>query len=122
MSIFQCMQQAVEKLYADLCTIKNFSSETNKTTGITESTEKIIAENILCRLDYTRSPPTDQTEAAASITQTVRLFLSPEIKVKEGSAIEVKHNGSYFYYKSAGKPILYESHQEIELEASEEWA
>lgn len=122
MSIFQCMQQAVERLYTDLCTIKNFSSETNKATGITESTEKIIAENIPCRLDYTRSPPSDQTEAAASITQTVRLFLNPEIEAKEGSAIKVKHNGEYLHYKSAGKPALYESHQEIELEALEEWA
>ena len=116
------MQQAVEKLYTDLCTIKNFSSETNQTIGITESTEKIIAENIPCRLDYSRSPPANQTETAASITQTVRLFLNPKIEVKEGSAIEVKHNGKSLHYKSAGKPALYESHQEIELETLEEWA
>lgn len=122
MSIFEYIQKATESLYTDLCTILAFCSQTDKATGITQATEKVIAENIPCRLDYTRSPPTDQTEAAAAFTQSVRLFLNPTIEVKEGSSINVTHSGKLLHYKSAGRPTVYESHQEIELIAREEWA
>ena len=63
-----------------------------------------------------------QTETAASISQAVKLFIAPEIKVKGGSKLVVEQNGVTTEYSASGEPAIYLNHQEIILELFKGWA
>lgn len=74
-----------------------------------------------CRLSFSSSPSATNGDVA-EINQTVKLFFSPEIKVKEGSKITVTQNGVTTAYKQSGTPAHYPTHQEILLELFKGWA
>lgn len=61
-------------------------------------------------------------EAAASKTQTAKLFISPEIEVKAGSKISIAHQGKTIDYKRSGEPAVYTNHQEIMLDLFDGYA
>lgn len=82
----------------------------------------MIQENIPCRLSYSTLSEAKQTETGASLTQTIRLFLSPCISVKEGSFLQVQRNGLTTSYQCSGTPAYYNSHQEIPLSLKEKWS
>lgn len=56
--------------------------------------------------------------AASPVAQKIRLFLSPEIKIRPGSKIVVRDT----VYAGTGIPAVYETHQEIMLTAFQGWA
>lgn len=78
-----------------------------------------------CRLSYgqaaySRASTVDVNDGVPYITQTITLFLRPDLVVKEGSVIEVtQHNGTT-KYKRASKPAIHSQHQEILLELYED--
>ena len=74
-----------------------------------------------CRLSFSSSPAATDGNVA-EVNQTVKLFCSPDITVKEGSKIVVTQNGVTTEYKQSGTPALYETHQEIILELFRGWA
>ena len=53
------------------------------------------------------------------ITQSVTLFLSPEIDVPAGADVDVVRQGRPLHFKSAGVSAVYDNHQEISLEHRE---
>ena len=63
-----------------------------------------------------------RTDTAASVTQGLKLFLAPEIRVKPGSKVIVTQNGITGAYSASGEPAVYSTHQEIVLELSGRWA
>ena len=67
-------------------------------------------------------PNTNQTDTAAQLVQTIKIFLAPEIRVQAGSKLTVTQNGVTTEYKSSGEPALYQTHQEIMLELFKGWA
>ena len=52
----------------------------------------------------------------------IKLFLSPDIRVKAGCRISVTQNGITQEYKNSGETAMYRHHQEIVLEKLERWA
>ena len=61
------------------------------------------------------------------MTQQVKLFLSPQIKVNAGSKLIVtqkydSREDLVSEFSSSGVPAVYPSHQEISLELFERWA
>jgi len=56
------------------------------------------------------------------MVQSVKLFISPGVVIKEGSKITVSREGMEFVYASSGVPALYPTHQEIMLELFKGWA
>ena len=54
--------------------------------------------------------------------QTIKLYIYPDINIKNGSKIIVTQNGKKQEYKNSGEPARYETHQEIMLELFKGWA
>lgn len=114
-------RKAIESLYSGTCNIIEYQEyiKPNKSTG---HHEVMVFEGQPCRLSFSSSPSTSQTESAAQLVQTIKVFLAPEIKVKAGSKMTITQNGVTTEYKSSGEPALYRTHQEIILELFRGWA
>ena len=107
---------AQERLYEDTCTIYSYEKSTNDKTHIT-STQKIVScENQPCRMSFSSIPAAGDTRVPDTLSQSIKLFLSPDITVKAGSKITVTRAGVSTTYKNSGMPAVYSTHQEINLE------
>lgn len=119
MSIFNLMKKATEGLYDGKCTITEFVSGTGV---INNTVATIVAEDVPCRLSYSRKPSATETSTAVAVSQTIKLFLSTDVPVKAGSHIVVTQAGKTNCFVAAGEPAVYLSHQEVELSLKEQWA
>ena len=106
-------------LYDGVCTIIDYE----KQQGITNNTiEAIKAENVKCRLSYKNDSQVQQTDKTATEKQIIKLFLPPDIDVKQGCKIIVTQEGETNTFLCAGKPLVYGSHKEIVLELEKRYA
>ena len=114
-------RKAIESMYVGTCKITEYKKvkRENKTTGFEEN---VVLENEPCRLSFKTIDTTNQSEIASSLNQVVKVFLSPEIKVKPGSKLTITQNGVTTDYMSSGEPAIYSTHQEIILELFKGWA
>ena len=114
-------RKALEKLYTDTCTIIEYQEyqKPNKSIG---HREVPVLENQPCMISFKTSNSTDNTESASALSQTIKVFLAPEINVKAGSKLSITRNGVTTDYKSSGEPALYDTHQEITLELFKGWS
>lgn len=114
-------RKAIEALYKDRCEIVEYQKVTkaNKSTGYKEVS---VIKNQPCRLSIENSTATALVDGAATVQQTTKLFISPEIVVSPGSKIIVTRNNRTTEYKNSGFSAVYCSHQEIILELFEGWA
>lgn len=116
-------RKAIEDAYYEgTCTVVEYQEITDETTKITREEEIAIIEDQPCKLSFEKLNAAVQTETAAAITQGVKLFVAPEIKVKSGSKIIVNWCGETHEYSCSGKPAIYPTHQEIQLELFRGWA
>ena len=99
---FSAVRAALERFYSDTCTVyvqqeaESFSSST-----------------------------TASGDIVAAVSQSVKLFISPELVIPPGSCIDVLRPGEIprsFHYKSSGPAAVYPTHQEIPLELAERYA
>lgn len=109
-------REAVEAAYDGVCRIYNMQSVKDPKTKVTSQTEVLVAQNIPCRLSYSSASPDLQSGTAATVSQTIKLFLAPELIVPPGSRIEVTQQTRTESYGQSGKAAVYASHQEIMLE------
>lgn len=107
---------ALESMYTGLCTITEWQDVKDPVTQITSKKEVDVLINQPCRLSYKTVTPTTQTDSPATVKQTAKLFIAPEIDVKPGSKIVVTQNGRTSEYNRSGEPAIYNHHQEIMLE------
>ena len=75
-----------------------------------------VLEDQPCRLSFSSIPPAANGENFSTLSQTVKLFVPPDIKIKEGSKVRVTQNGTTRDYKASGVPAEYSTHNEINLE------
>lgn len=115
-------REAIEKKYKDILTVVEHQKVLDEKSKLTKFQEVVVLENQPCRLSFTRNEKTNQGKAAATISQNTKLFLAPEIVVKENSKLIITHEGRTDTYKGTGIPAVYESHQEIVLDTFERWA
>lgn len=115
------VKKALESMYGGVCTIIEHQKvvRPNKTTGFDDV---VVIENQPCRLSFKTVTSANQGENGASLTQTVTLFMSPDIVVKAGSKVVVTQNGKTTEYKSSGEPAIHANHQEITLELFKGWS
>ena len=116
------VRKAIESLYSGTCTIteNHKIQKPNKSVGFHE---EVVLTNQPCRLSFNQSNQTSQTESgAAAITQTIKVFLAPEVQVKPGSKLTITQNGVTADYKNSGIPTYYSTHQEIVLELFKGWS
>ena len=114
-------RKAIESLYAGKCTITEHQKvkKENKSTGFQDV---VVLENEPCRLSFKTITDTSSSGTASAVTQSVKVFLAPEIQVKPGSKLTITQNDVTTEYKSSGKPAIYSTHQEIVLELFKGWA
>ena len=104
-------RKAIESLYADTCRIITEKDTVDPDTGIVK-TVRVTSAEYPCRISYKNLPATGG-DGIPVITQSVTLFLSPEIDVNG------VRQGRPLHFKSAGVSAVYDNHQEISMEHRE---
>lgn len=116
------MRKALESTYSGICSVYEYGKITDPETHITAHGEKLVLEKIPCRLSFSRIEAAENSGGAATVTQSVKLFISPDVGIKSGSKISVTQNGVTTEYAASGFPAVYPTHQEIMLELFRGWA
>ena len=109
--------EILESTYFDKCTIKRKVKSKNENTGVTETVEEIIAENVKCALSK-KDIQTMNVDGVGALVFSHLLFLNPNVDVREGDTLEVTSMGKISIYL-ASKPFYYSSHSEILLSYKE---
>lgn len=114
-------KKAIENQYRGVCSITEYQSykKENKSTGYQEV---IVLEHQPCKLSYSSIKNANSTDTATSLTQVIKLFISPDIEVKPGSKIIITQDNRTTEYKNSGMPAIYRTHQEIVLELFKGWS
>ena len=115
------VRQVLERMYVGECTITEHL-EYDKPNGGTGFREVTVLMKEPCRLSFQNKEAANAGERASRITQTIKLFLRPDVPVREGSKITVTQNGVTADYTRSGVPAVYETHQEVVLDLWKEWA
>ena len=103
--------ELLESTYFDRCNIKRKEKRKNPNTGVTETVEEIIAENVKCALSKSDNQVMSG-EGVGNLSFNHKLFLNPSIDIKEGDTVEVNRMGKISIYL-ASKPFYYPSHIEV---------
>ena len=115
-------RKAIESTYDGVCAVMELKKEKDGVTKLTKKQPVIVLESQPCKLSFEIIKAVNQSESAASVTQTTKLFISPEIIIKPGSKITVTQAGKTTNYTCSGVPAVYDTHQEIMLELFEDWS
>lgn len=116
------VRKVIEATYTDRCTVTEHRKVIDKETKLAGWENVEILKNQPCRISFQAVKSTQDEGAAEAMVQSVKLFLPPDITIKEGSKITVTREGREFVYVSSGVPALYPTHQEIMLELFKGWA
>ena len=109
--------EILESTYFDKCTIKRKVKAKNENTGVTETVENIIAENVKCALSK-KDTPIMTSDGVGKLAFSHLLFLNPNIDIQEGDTVEVTTMDKISIYL-ASKPFYYSSHSETLLSYKE---
>lgn len=114
-------RKAIESTYIGQCTITEHQ-KMKKENGSIAFEEVVVLSEKPCKLSFEKIANNNQTNSAAILIQTTKLFIAPEIQIKPGSKITVVQNNVTTEYKSSGEPAMYQTHQEIMLELFKGWS
>lgn len=106
-------------LWTGKCTIYEFEDAIDPNTFQTIQKEVAVLVEEPCRLSYNHEQATNIQSGAAVVSQSITLFIRPDLVIKPGSVIEITQNGVTEKYKGSGKPAIYSHHQEIVLQLYE---
>ena len=109
--------EILESTYFDKCTIKRKEKIKNADTGVTETKEVIIVEDVKCALSK-KDIQAMNVDRVGTLAFSHLLFLNPNVDVQEGDIVEVFSVGKISIYL-ASKPFYYPSHSEILLSYKE---
>lgn len=107
-------------LWTGRCTIYEYRDVTNEFTHQTTQVEVPVLVDEPCRLSYRYEQSTNIRSGAAVVSQSIKLFIRPDLRINPGSVIEVTQNGVTCKYQGSGQPAMYSNHQEIILHLYEE--
>ena len=110
--------EILESTYFDKCTIKRKEKIKNPDTGVTETIEKIIYENVKCAISTHNNDNAVLVDGVGKVVQIHKLFLNPNINLQEGDTVEASSLGKVSIYL-ASKPFYYSSHSETLLSYKE---
>lgn len=109
----------IERMYRGTLTIHEWTLVTDPETHISSEVETIIVENQPCLLSNTSTAPTTSTEGVPSVTKSTKIFVAPDIPIREGSKLVVTQDGVTNTYERSGIPSVYPTHQEITVNVIE---
>ena len=87
------VRAAIERLYKGLCSVKVKVSSVNEETGETVFTEKAVLTEQACRLSFQSRNSAAKDDGYSTVSQSVVLFIAPEVEIPSGSKITVTQNG-----------------------------
>ena len=114
-------QKIIEASYQGRCVVTTYQKQ-RKADHSTEFAEKVLYDNIPCRLSFESISQATGTNNANAVTQNIKLFVSPNYDIPPGCKIRVTQGQFTAEYKSSGLPSVYPTHQEIILERFDRWA
>src|SRR5690606_27949766 len=92
--------------------------ETTTPWGETRFERHVVAENVPCRISQRALSTNDQTNTTNVIAYETKLFIAPDVPIRQGNEVEVTR-GSIVRKYIAGEPFVYPSHQEVSLQRRE---
>ena len=107
-------------LWTGKCTIYEYRDITDPETFQTTQEEVPVLIDEPCRLSYNHEQATNIQSGAAVVSQSITLFIRPDLVIKAGSVIEITQNNVTERYKGSGQPAVYSNHQEIILQLYED--
>lgn len=113
-------RKAIEKMYVHTCTIV-IKDKVKQKDYSTKLVDKILIEDQPCRISFSNISTVNESSHSGLKQQTIKLFIAPEINIKEGSKIIVNHDGIESLFSKSGVPAVYPTHQEINLEIFKDW-
>lgn len=102
-------------LWTGKCTIYEYEDITDPVTYQTIQREVPVIVDEPCRLSYNYEQSTNIQNGAAVVSQSIMLFIRPDLVIKPGSVIEITQHGVTEKYKGSGNPAVYCNHQQIIL-------
>ena len=93
-------------LWTGRCTIYEFEDSTDPVTFQTTQKEVSVLVDEPCRLSYNHEQATNIRSGAAVVSQSITLFIRPDLKINPGSVIEITQNGVTERYKGSGQPAV----------------
>lgn len=113
---FKQARKAVESLYDCTCNITGGKEKfKNPKTKETKLVPRIKYENKPCKVSKQSLSKNNQTDTVNQIVYELKLFIAPELEIKQGDTVEVTNQfGNKESYK-AGEGFPYNTHQEVIL-------
>lgn len=111
-------RKALERLWKDRCSVFVRKKVTDPTTKLTDFVETPLLQDQPCKLSF-ETLTSSSGDPVAAITQTVKLFLSPDVEIPAGCKIVVTRFNDLerkFTYSKSGEAGVFANHQEILLE------
>jgi hypothetical protein len=102
-------------LWTGRATIYEYQDIVDPFTHQTTQKEVAVLVDEPCRLSYHREHATNIRSGVAVISQSITLFIRPDLVIDPGSVIEITQHGVTQKYKGSGHPAVYCNHQEITL-------
>mgnify|MGYP001190349991 FL=1 len=117
--MYQAHRRAIERLYEDRATITRHMKYEDPITKETKYELETIYENQPCRISQRALAANAQTESVNPIAYETKLFIAPELEIKQGDVIEVTRGAVTRKY-TAGEPFIYPTHQEVSIQRDDE--
>lgn len=111
------VRKAIETMYDSTCTVV-IHEKYEKPNGSTGFGEVTILEDEPCHIKFSSVRVAEQGDAVATVSQEIRLFISPDVEIPSGSKI-IANSVNYTH---SGMVVKYATHQEIVLKLFERWS
>lgn len=112
----------LRQLWIAKCTIYEYQTVIDPETFQSTQTPVPVLEDEPCRLSYNWEQTTNIRNGAAVVSQSITLFIRPDITIKPGSLIEITQHGITEKFEGSGHPAVYTNHQEVKLKIHEDMA
>lgn len=116
-NIRKAQRKAIESLYDCTCDVHEYGKFKDPVTGVTQTgiNPTPTYANQKCRLSFETIKQTTQTQTVAKVSQSIKLFIAPELTIKPNSIIKVTKFSKVTNYSFSSVPAVYATHQEISL-------
>lgn len=113
-------RKALEKTYTDKASVYRHEKVKDPNTKETKLVPVAFITDQPCRISQKALGQNNQSEAENTIQYETKLFIAPELEIKQGDMLEVTRGVVKRKY-TAGEPFVYSTQQEISIQR-QEWA
>lgn len=119
---YTAARKAIESTFRGTMSVYEYGTKRDEKTKLQRSGETCILTDVPCKVSFESSTSAAQTDTAAKLSQSIKVFVSPNVEIKPGSKLLVQQDGTETAYKCAGQPAIYPTHREYNLELFKGWA